>query len=110
MKTIKKIYKYIINIAIQGCELYKYIFTARPKMNKDLFKSKDNDIDMMGVMNDINGSRELYKTLSRKYHPDRFMDPAKKEIASELMKDITKYKRNYNKLTQLQKQAENELH
>lgn len=110
MKTIKKIIKKLVSIAIQSFAFAKRLFKPRKKMHKDLRKAKSNDIDMANVMNSINGSRELYKELSRKYHPDRFLDPEKNKLASEIMKDITDNKRDFNKLQELKQRAENELY
>ena len=66
----------------------------------DEFKTSDVDMDLL--MSSINNSRKLYKELSAKCHPDRFeTNGEKRKIAEELFQEITKYQRNYEKLSQL---------
>ena len=57
------------------------------------------DIDMNNLMNSIHRSRELYKELSSKYHPDRFVNTPEYEIAEEIFQRISKNERNYKELT-----------
>lgn len=75
----------------------------------ELKDAKKADIDMGDLMNSINGSRDLYKVLSRKCHPDRFQDEKLRNKADKIFQDISRHKRNHKKLTELQIQAENEL-
>ncbi len=72
-------------------------------------KGSSSDMDMDNLVKSMHGSRELYKKLSRKCHPDRFQDEMLKDKADKIFQDISRYKRNHAKLTQLQKQAEKEL-
>ena len=72
-------------------------------------KAKHEDIDMTDVMDSINKSRELYKSLSSKYHPDRFELDAHKIIANEIFQEIVESKRNYKKLLDLKAKAESKL-
>ena len=93
-------------------KLYRFVtrfFKKKPKMNKDLLKAKSGDVDMGNIMDSINGARDLYKKLSRKCHPDRFVGSDKRDAAEKIMQDVTKYRRNYNKLKELEKQIESEL-
>jgi hypothetical protein len=62
------------------------VFRLRKKREKltfgDLSKdrirnAKKSDVDMENLMNSINGSKELYKQLSRTCHPDRFINNSK---------------------------------
>ena len=53
---------------------------------------------------------KAYKTLAKKYHPDRFIDESQKAKADLIFQQITQYKRDYNKLLELEKIAEQELH
>lgn len=78
------------------------------KRSTRLDKFKKSNIDMMAVMDDINKSRDLYKELSRKYHPDRFTDKDDKDRAEGFMKEITKHKNNYAKLLELKNQLKNQ--
>jgi hypothetical protein len=74
-----------------------------------LKKAKKTEINMANLMDSINGSRELYVELSRVCHPDRFINTDKQEIASEIFKEISKNKRNYEKLLALKEKAITEL-
>ena len=79
-------------------------------LSKDKLKNaKKSDIDMDNLMNSINGSKELYKELSRICHPDRFINSEKHQLAEEIFQEISKHKRNFNKLTELKKRAISEL-
>lgn len=75
----------------------------------ELRRAKSQDIDMTNLMNSINSSRDLYKELSRKCHPDRFHDEALKSKADNLFQEISDNKRNYNKLLELKETAVKEL-
>ena len=76
----------------------------------DKIKNAQNvDIDFDDVLNDITGSRVLYKELSAKCHPDRFINTPKQKIADELFQEISRDKRNYEKLTLLKERAIIEL-
>lgn len=57
------------------------------------------------IANSISKSRELYKELIVKVHPDRFQDE-RRVIATELSAKITKAKRNYDELTFLKTEVE----
>lgn len=72
-------------------------------------KAKNTSIDMNNLMDSINNSNSLYKELSRKYHPDRFVNTPKQELAEKIFQEISRNKRNYEKLTLLKQQAESEL-
>jgi len=79
-------------------------------LNKEnLKKSKEATIDFGNVMNSINGSGELYKELSRKCHPDRFVDSPLQKIAEEIFQEISRNKRDFEKLSALKERAINEL-
>ena len=85
------------------------LYIAVPKRDNKLDKFKKANVDMSSVMTDINKSRDLYKQLSRKYHPDRFLDADKKELAEDIMKRITKHKHSYAALLELKSEAESKL-
>ena len=70
---------------------------------------KKSDIDMNNLMNSINGSKELYKKLSRSCHPDRFINSDKQKIAEEIFQEISKNKRDFKILTELKEKAIIEL-
>lgn len=76
---------------------------------EQLKKAKSTNVDMDNLMNSINGSKELYKTLSKTCHPDRFINSDKQNLAENIFQEISKNKRNYNKLIALKQRAINEL-
>jgi hypothetical protein len=79
-------------------------------LNKEnLRKSKETDIDMGNLMNSINNSSELYKELSRKCHPDRFVNSPDQKLAEEIFQEIARHKRNHEKLIALKERAIAEL-
>lgn len=83
---------------------------AFSELNKDhLKKSKEADIDMGNLMNSINNSSELYKELSKKCHPDRFVNSPDQKLAEEIFQEIARHKRNHEKLTALKERAISEL-
>lgn len=71
----------------------------------DYRKFKKEEVDMGNLMNSINKSSQLHKELSRKYHPDRFLDQDKKALAEELMKEINGNKTDYKSLLDLKEKA-----
>jgi hypothetical protein len=79
-------------------------------VTKDKMRNaKKSDIDMNNLMNSINGSKELYKKLSRSCHPDRFINSDKQKIAEEIFQEISKNKRDFKILTELKEKAIIEL-
>lgn len=57
------------------------------------------------IANSISKSRELYKELIVKVHPDKFQDE-RRIVATELSARITKAKRNYNELISLKTEVD----
>jgi len=76
---------------------------------RSIINSKNSPIDMDNLMNSIHNSRTLYKELSKKCHPDRFINDPKEKIAEEIFQEITKNERNFEKLTSLKSRAITEL-
>ncbi|SFJ32649.1 J domain-containing protein [Olleya namhaensis] len=74
-----------------------------------LNNAKKGEVDMANLMNSISGSKDLYKKLSRVCHPDRFINTDKQNIAEDIFQEISKYKRDFNKLTELKQRAIKEL-
>ena len=70
---------------------------------------KSEDIDMNNLVNSIYHSKELYKELSKKCHPDRFANTCKQEIAEDIFKRISKNKRNYEQLILIKEEAKSKL-
>jgi len=76
---------------------------------KDIKNSQKMDIDMDNLMNSINSSRDLYKELSKKCHPDRFVNSDKQDLAEKIFQEISRNKRDFEKLNKLKLRAEKEL-
>ena len=64
---------------------------------------------MNNLMDSIHNSRNLYKELSKKCHPDRFINDPKQKIAEEIFQEISENERNFEKLSLLKLRAINEL-
>jgi hypothetical protein len=77
--------------------------------DKIIDEAKEADIDFKNLFDSINRSEKLYNLLKKKCHPDRFLNPEQNKIADALFQEITKNKRNYNKLLELKVAAENQL-
>ena len=78
----------------------------------DLKKSdlkSPNNVNMNDLVNSIHHSKDLYKELSRKCHPDRFVNTPQQKIAEEIFQNISENKRNYNQLLMLKEEAKNKL-
>lgn len=110
MKTI------LITYAWQGLALFEFLLIVflllkLKKKTKNTLKSnfkkfKKNEVDMDALMKDMHHSKDLYKELSRKYHPDRFIGSTLESKAEEFFKSIQENKTNFNKLNELKLQAE----
>jgi len=74
-----------------------------------LMNSKTANLDMDNVMDSINKSRDLYKQLSTKCHPDRFLDKDLNIKANDIFQEITKNQRNYKRLLELKETAQIQL-
>ncbi|PRX14137.1 hypothetical protein [Nonlabens ulvanivorans] len=74
-------------------------------IKQNLKNAKDSKVNMGDLMDSINGARDLYKELSRKCHPDLFINTDKQLIAQDLFQEISKNKRDYKKLTELKERA-----
>jgi uncharacterized sporulation protein YeaH/YhbH (DUF444 family) len=75
------------------------------KFEKEILEAKDGDINMTDLMLSINKSRELYKELSRKCHPDKHIESEFQKEIEELFQEITENQRNYVKLVELKEKA-----
>ena len=79
-------------------------------LSKDkIYNAKKTNIDMNNLMNSINNSKNLYKELSRTCHPDRFINSDKHSLSEEIFQDISRFKRDFQKLTELKERAIIEL-
>lgn len=86
---------------------YKKRTPSSENVNKRaLFQEyKDNDVDMNNLIESINKSKSLHKVLSKKYHPDKYLNQSTKMKAEELMKEINRNKTDYKKLLDLEDKA-----
>lgn len=104
----------IIELLIILFLIWKLIKAAKGSQQSDAIKqnlknAKNSKVNMGDLMDSINGARELYKELSRKCHPDLFINTDKQLIAQDLFQEISKNKRDYKKLTELKERAVLEL-
>lgn len=79
------------------------------KFEKEILEAKDGDINMVDLMLSINKSRELYKELSRKCHPDKHIESLFQKEIEELFQEITENKRNFQELVKLKEIAINKF-
>ena len=75
----------------------KQKFKEPDLLKEKLRQAKGSNVDMNNLMNSINGSKDLYKELSRKCHPDRFVNSEKQIIAEEIFQEISNNKRDKSK-------------
>ena len=82
----------------------------RRNIRKKLSEKDDNNFKSIfkNMAFSISKSKELYKSLITRVHPDRFTDE-KKIKAEELSARITKFKKNYDELIKLKIEVENFL-
>ncbi len=78
-------------------------------INKDVKAAQTAIVDMDNLMNSFSGSRDLYKELARVCHPDRFINTEKHKLAEEIFKEVSKYQRDFGKLTKLKERINEEL-
>ena len=72
--------------------------------------SKETAVDMDNVINSMFQSKELFNTLKKKIHPDRFPnDIEKSTIATELATQLNEQHTNYEKLKEIKAIAEEKL-
>lgn len=79
------------------------------RTKRTLEEARRAKVDMGGLMQSIHLSRDLYKELGKRCHPDRFPDPERKRAAEELFQLITRHRRDYPRLVELRERAQQEL-
>jgi uncharacterized membrane protein YhiD involved in acid resistance len=67
--------------------------------------NEDYKVTAQNIANSISKSKDLYKELIVKIHPDRFQDE-RRVVATELSAKITTARRNYNELSLLKIEVE----
>jgi membrane-associated HD superfamily phosphohydrolase len=77
--------------------------------SNDKKKAQASAINMEDLMNNINGASELYKELSRTYHPDKFIGTNLEIKANKIFQEISANKRNYDGLCKIKERAQKEL-
>jgi|TARA_B110001469_G_C9370725_1_gene193246 hypothetical protein len=106
-------------IAIAEFAIIVFLFLKLKKKEKeltfgDLSKdeirgAKDSEVNMDNLMDNINGSGDLYKKLSRTCHPTLFINSDKEKLAEEIFQEISENRRDFKKLTGLKERAITEL-
>ena len=89
--------------------LYLYFGSKKSNKNVKFKKAQKATINMDDLMSNINDSKDIYKELSRKYHPDRYIDPKQNKIAQELFKEINDSRHNVKALKDIKIKAKNLL-
>jgi hypothetical protein len=88
----------------------KYInISIKNKSFSNLKNNKIEDVNMQDVMNNINKSKSLYKSLSKKCHPDKFENSNMYDTALDIFQEISENKHNYAKLNLIKTRAIQEL-
>ena len=109
---IKEIFKYRRSIVVW--KILRNFSKKRENHKNDSFKEKimscrNQEISMDAVMNNLFLSKRLYDLLKVKCHPDRFIEPTQKEIATGIYQNITKYKTDYQQLLNIKEQVKEQL-
>jgi hypothetical protein len=106
------IQKYIIlSIGLLTTVAVFYLLIRRRIARKQLRENLLNGIDegfqetTHNIVLSISKSKDLYKSLIKQVHPDKFQDD-KKAMATELSMKLTKAKRNYNELLKIKDEVE----
>ena len=104
----------VVIILFLACSIL-YFFSRKKEHKMNSIKNKlhdeilHSDIDYSNIFKSSFEATYLYNQLKVIYHPDRFILPEKKEIATKLFQEITQNKYNYKKLLEIKKIAEKEL-
>jgi hypothetical protein len=109
MKTIIE-FKWLIIATIEFVVIIAFLLGKKRKkqlqpIHENITKSKGSSVNMDELMRDINLSEELYKKLSRLYHPDRFVGTEFQEESLKLFQRIQESKTNYGELVNIQEDA-----
>lgn len=104
--------KYIIlSIGLLTTVAVFYLIIRRRITRKQLRESLLNGIDegfqetTHNIVLSISKSKDLYKSLIKQVHPDKFQDD-KKAMATELSMKLTKAKRNYIELLKIKDEVD----
>ncbi|MDR2413636.1 MAG: J domain-containing protein [Odoribacteraceae bacterium] len=100
-------------IALGEAIVILLLLTARRKsiprefigMDKRDMKNTGDSANMQNIVDSIAKSKELYRELSRKCHPDRFVNTNLQQVAEEIFKEVSRNRRNYQKLLSLKQIA-----
>ena len=109
--------KWIVVILFVAGLIAIYFYSRRCKhknRKQDKFSERkkeiiDSKVDFKNIFQSSFEATSLYNKLKIKYHPDRFLDPKAKEIATQIYQEITSNKHDYNKLLEIRAIAEKEL-
>ena len=98
MKVIKSI--------ING--LFSRLTDSRENID-DLKKYKYEQIDMNSLMTNLTSSKDLYLTLSKKYHPDKILDKDLKNLIEPLFSEITSNRHDVTRMKTIEEKIKNIL-
>jgi len=111
MKRELIIYVSILALSIPAIMMLYKRRKAKMKLKKSVLS--DNDINYnataKNIAMSIARSKELYKELIVKVHPDKFLDE-RKERATELSAKITQAKKNFDELKRIENEVAAFLH
>lgn len=86
-----------------------FIRYKKNRKSNDIDVFKTADISMSDLMENIHLAKTLYKELSRKCHPDRFVNSEKFETAEKIFQEISLNERNYKELLRLKDESNEKL-
>jgi len=78
---------------------------SKSEPESDLKEVRKNEINFQDIFSDFQKSKEIYKELIRKCHPDRFVDSDLNKIATDLSLRIAEHKSSYSELCHLREEA-----
>lgn len=100
----------LIIIVLVHFLLQKKIHNDFAELNKEQVKDYGKTgVDMVNVVNSIHDAEKLYKELSRKCHPDRFLGDSRHAVAEALFQKISDNRRNHDALQMLKTEVEEKL-
>jgi hypothetical protein len=79
------------------------------KLADTITNFKNNSVDMKNIVISINNAPELYKNLTKMYHPDKYVGTEYEETANEIFQTINSKRRDFNALCEIKKLAEEKL-
>jgi hypothetical protein len=85
--------------------LFVIFLLKKRSVTNELNDFKRKEVDMDNLLVSMYKSKELYKELSRKYHPDKFVGSEQIAKAEAIFSEISANKNNYKNLLEIEKRA-----